>query len=126
MFNIASNGIVTINRGDSFEFPIQLNIGNSLQHEGYKLKETDVLYLGIMEPNQPFETAIIRKKFVYEDLDDEGNITIRFWPEDTQCVLPGKYYYQVKLKTFDIDKKTGKTRADVETVIDKTLFYIQE
>lgn len=122
MFHISNNGIVTVNRGDSFEFPITLNIGSSIDRTDYVLGQTDVLYLGIMEPNQPFETALIRKKFTYADLDSDNNIIIRFWPEDTVCVLPGKYYYQVKLQT--IDEQTG--RKDVETVIDKTLFYIQE
>ena len=117
-----STRIIKINRGDSFEFPVTLNIGSALASVVYKLSETDVLYLGIMEPNQPFETAIIRKRFDYKDLDDDGNINIRFWPEDTECLLPGKYYYQIKLKT--VDAKTG--RDDVETVVDKTLFYIQE
>lgn len=122
MFHISNNGIVTVNRGDSFEFPITLNVGSSIDRTDYVLRQTDVLYLGIMEPNQPFETALIRKKFTHADLDSDNNIVIRFWPEDTVCVLPGKYYYQVKLQT--IDEKTG--RKDVETVIDKTLFYIQE
>ena len=122
MFHISNNGIVTVNRGDSFEFPITLNIGSSIDRTDYVLGQTDVLYLGIMEPNQPFETALIRKKFTHADLDSDNNIVIRFWPEDTVCVLPGKYYYQVKLQT--IDEQTG--RKDVETVIDKTLFYIQE
>ena len=122
MFHISNNGIVTVNRGDSFEFPVTLNVGSSIDRTEYILKETDVLYLGIMQPNEPFETALIRKKFTYNDLDEDNNILFRFWPEDTVCVLPGKYYYQVKLQT--VDDITG--RKDVETVIDKTLFYIQE
>ena len=122
MFHIANNGIVTVNRGDSFEFPITLNVGTSIDRAEYILSPTDVLYMGIMEPNQPFENALIRKKFTAQNLDADNNINIRFWPEDTVCVLPGKYYYQVKLQT--VDAATGK--KDVETVIDKTLFYIQE
>lgn len=122
MFNIASNGIITVNRGDSFEFPLTLNIGTALNKVGYVLTDTDTIYLGIMEPNQPFEIAIVRKKFTTKDLDEDGNIKIRFWPEDTACLLPGKYYYQVKLQT--VDSATG--RFDTETVVDKTLFYIQE
>lgn len=122
MFRIASNGIITINRGDSFEIPVILNVGSAINRVSYELQDSDVLYLGIMEPNQPFETALIRKKFTRDDLDEDGNINIRFWPEDTVCVLPGKYYYQIKLQT--VDAKTGK--HDVETVVEKTLFYIQE
>ena len=122
MFNVSSNGIVTVNRGDSFELPIVLNIGSSMNKFEYTLSSTDVVYLGVMEPNQPFETAIVRKKITYLDLNEDGTIVFRFWPEDTCCLLPGKYYYQVKIET--VDKTTG--RHDVETVVDKTLFYIQE
>ena len=122
MFTIANNGIVTVNRGDSFELPIDLAYGDPMLPRKYTLKLDDTLYIGIMEPNQPFETAIVRKTFTYEDLDDRGNIRVRFWPEDTACLLPGKYYYQVKLQTTDMLTE----RKDVETVVDKTLFYIQE
>ena len=122
MFKISSNGIVTVNRGDSFELPIVLETGNSMSPNKYMLQPNDTLYLGIMEPNQPFETAIVRKKFSYADLDENGNIFIRFWPNDTVCLLPGKYYYQVKIQTYDYNSK----KYDVETIIDKTLFYIQE
>ena len=120
MFNIASNGIVTVNRGDSFVLPIVLRSGNTMLNELYKLTPQDTLYIGIMEPNQPFETAILRKKVTYDDIS-EDNIEVFFKSEDTCCLLPGKYYYQVKLETKD---SSGITY--VETVIDKTLFYIKE
>ena len=122
MFNISSNGIVTVNRGDSFELPLILNIGSSINHQAYVPTEEDTIFIGIMEPNQPFETALIRKVATSADVDEYGHVVVRFWPEDTECVLPGKYYYQVKLRTFD----SAHQRYDVETVIDKTLFYIQE
>lgn len=125
MFNISSNGIVTVNRGDSFEFPITLNIGDSMNRQNYVLTGNDVIYFGVMEPNQPFENAIIRKMVTANDLV-ENNVIVRFWPEDTVCLLPGKYYYQVKLETDCYDPKTQRVRKDVETVIDKNLFYIQE
>lgn len=122
MFKISSNGIITVNRGDSFELPISLQTGDVMNPVNYTLQQGDVIYLGIMEPNQPFETAIVRKKFEYNQLDENNNIYIRFWPNDTVCLLPGKYYYQVKIQTYDVENN----KWDVETVIDKTLFYIQE
>lgn len=122
MFNISKNGIVTVNRGDSFELPIVLNIGDSMNEVPYSLQGDAVLYIGIMEPNQKFEDAVIRKVFTAEEFEEAGEIYIRFWPEDTINVCPGKYYYQVKLQTTDAKTK----RKDVETVIDKTLFYILE
>lgn len=122
MFNIASNGIVTVNRGDSFELPVIIKQGNAVDYDVYVLRPEDKVYLGVMEPNQPFETALIRKVFTMNDYRDSYDIIFRFWPEDTECVLPGKYYYQVKVQTFDEQYQ----RMDVETVIDKTLFYVQE
>ena len=122
MFNISSNGIVTVNRGDSFELPLILNIGSAIDYQAYIPTDKDTVYVGVMEPNQPFETALIRKVATAEDVDKHGHVIVRFWPEDTECVLPGKYYYQVKLRTFD----AAAQRYDVETIIDKTLFYIQE
>lgn len=126
MFDISSNGIVKINRGDSFELPINLIIGDSVfQREVYQLQENDTLYIGIMEPNQPFESALIRKVLTWKDTDESGKLNVKFWPEDTECVLPGKYYYQIKLETIVVDSMS-KVRTDVTTVVDKTLFYIQE
>ena len=122
MFNIAYNGIVTVNRGDSFELPLSLNVGTSLYTLDYILAECDHVYFGLMEPNQPFETAIVRKVLTHADQHEDGKLYIRFWPEDTRLLLPGKYYYQVKLQT--VDAATG--RKDVETIVDKTLFYIEE
>ena len=122
MIRISSNGIITVNRGDSFDLPILLRIGTSMDKDCYKLTSKDIIYVGIMQPNQPFETAILRKKFVYSDLDTSGNIVIHFKPSDTACLLPGKYYYQVKLEMYDVELNDWR----VETIIDKTLFYIKE
>lgn len=123
MFNISRTGIVTVNRGDSFELPIILNVGDSMDFREYQLLSRDTLYLGVMEPNQPFECALIRKKLTLEDLDDQGNLIVHFNSRDTECLLPGKYYYQVKLQTLS---NQATDEYDVETVVDKTLFYIQE
>lgn len=123
MFNMAYNGIITVNRGDSFEVPLSLNFGSSLFPDHYIMNNRSVVYVAVMEPNQPFENALIKKKYTYEDMDEYGNILIRFKPQDTQCVLPGKYYYQVKLQRFRSDDPDD---YDVDTVIDKTLFYIVE
>lgn len=123
MFQICDNGIITVNRGDSFDLPVTLQMGNSVQPIYYDMQPGDCLYLGIMEPNQPFEVAIVRKKLSYEEVSAIGSIVFSFKPKDTVCLLPGKYYYQVKLTCSDPD--TPDTER-VETIIDKTLFYIQE
>ena len=48
---------------------------------------------------------------------------INLEPQDTVNLLPGKYYYSIKVKTTD---ETDATKYSVETVVDKTLFYILE
>ena len=63
MFNIAFNGIITVNRGDSFQFPLVLNMGTNLEPEKYVLGSNAFVYFAVMEPNKPFENALIRKKF---------------------------------------------------------------
>lgn len=123
MFNIAYNGIITVNRGDSFRLPMVLNYGTNLEPLNYRMSQNSIVYFAVMEPNQPFEDALIKKKYAMDDVDADGNIVIKFRPQDTQCVLPGKYYYQVKLQRFNSNDPED---YEVDTVVDKTLFYILE
>lgn len=123
MFNISYNGIITINRGDSFRLPLMLNYGTKMEPLMYRMTPKSFVYFAVMEPNEPFENALIRKKYTIDDVDEDGNIVIKFRPQDTQCVLPGKYYYQVKLQRFNSDDPED---YEVDTVIDKTQFFILE
>lgn len=123
MFNLAYNGIITVTRGDTFVLPLTLNGGTNLDPYQYQLDKNSFVYFAVMEPNQPFENALIKKKYTVEDTDEYGDVLIRFRPQDTQCVLPGKYYYQVKLQRFNSDDPED---YEVDTVVDKTLFYITE
>lgn len=123
MFNLAYNGIITVTRGDTFVLPLTLNGGTNLDPYQYQLDENSFVYFAVMEPNQPFENALIKKKYSVNDTDEYGDVLIRFRPQDTQCVLPGKYYYQVKLQRFNSDDPED---YEVDTVVDKTLFYITE
>lgn len=123
MFNLAYNGIITVTRGDTFVLPLTLNGGTNLDPYQYQLDENSFVYFAVMEPNQPFEDALIKKKYSVKDTDEYGDVLIRFRPQDTQCVFPGKYYYQVKLQRFNSDDPED---YEVDTVVDKTLFYITE
>ena len=123
MFTLAFNGIITVNRGDSFSFPLYLNCGTNLEPILYNIDSSVVVYFAVMEPNQPFEEALIKKRYTAADCDENGNVIIKFRPKDTQCVLPGKYYYQVKVQRFNSDDPED---YEVDTVVDKTLFWITE
>lgn len=124
------SNIITINRGDSFDFDLTINLGGALDTERYILTGSDAIYFGIMDPGQPFEWALVRKKYTVSDTDAMGNLTISIKPEDTLDLMPGRYYYAVKLHMNhpEIDEntgeETGKIIDKVYTVINKTKFII--
>lgn len=115
MFNISDNGIITLNRGDSFSLDVFVDIGTPLEPIQYVLKEGDSLYFALTEPNQPFEVALVRREFTKADLNDEGNVTMNFDSYMTEHIMPGTYYYTVKLKTEN---------GEVSTVISKRKFNV--
>ena len=120
---ISKNNIITTNRGDSFKFPIQLNIGTMVNPVYYDMMEGDYAYLGVIEANQPFENALIKKKFDISDYDyDTQSLMIRFISQDTRYLLPGTYYYEIKLFR---DKKNVTDNYDaVDTVLGRTKFIV--
>lgn len=118
---ISDNNIIKINRGDTFAFDFTIPDKNSPDGR-YILKNDDVLYLGLMDPHQPFEVATVKKRYTKEDCDEKGNLVIKFKPEDTLDLLPGVYYYSIKLhKMTDNDEEYID---EVTTVINKTKFII--
>lgn len=120
MFDINSTGKIQLTRGDTFKSPLFINQGNQLYPMRYQLSENDTLYLALLEPNQPFEFAILKQ--VYTWLDEKtqfGDTYIKFRAEDTEKLLPGKYYYTIKLRRVLEDGN-----EEVHTVIPETEFYI--
>lgn len=118
---IHKNNNIVLVRGDSFDFTVYIE-DDSLESQEYILQNDDVLYFGIMDPNQPFECALVKKRYTVNDLDSEGHITIVLEPEDTEDLIPGVYYYSVKLHKL---KDTSEEHIDkVITVIQKTKLTI--
>ena len=102
MFDISNNGIVKLNRGDTFHVPYFINSNTDLNPIRYALKDGDKLYFALMEPNQPFEQAILKQ--VYDSSSEktnDGDIILKINQEDTEMLLPGKYYYTFKLRLAD-------------------------
>jgi hypothetical protein len=89
-----------MNRGDSYSLPITINQGDAIDFSLYRLKEDDVIYVGITEPGQSFEDAIIRKVITYDDTDN-GIGVLNLNPGDTEYVMTGKYYIEMKLKQMN-------------------------
>lgn len=117
MLHISNNGFICMNRGDCFSVPLFINRGTVYAPVRYSLLDHPqaTLYLGIMEPNQPFEIATVRKKYDSSDVNQYGDVMITFKTTDTACLLPGKYYYEVKLLKED---------GNVETIVPKRDFLI--
>lgn len=118
MLDISKNGIITLNRGDSFTLEMDLNIGSAIEPVLYFMTENDRLYFAIMEPNQPFEEALVRKEFTKDDQGANGDVVMIFSSTDTEFLLPGKYYYQVKLLRKEDENEF------IDTVVSKTQFII--
>jgi hypothetical protein len=122
MFDIAGNGIITVTRGDTFTTTLFVNTGTALVPVRYTLTGDDRVYFAVCEPNQAFEDAVVKKEFSSADLDDDGDVVIKFTSNDTEYLLPGDYYYEVKLyKVF-----TDTTKNEIDTIVPRTKFVIME
>lgn len=89
-----------VNRGDSYSLPITINQGNILYYNPYILQEGDVIYVGITEPGQAFENAIIKKVITHNDAINDVYM-FELLPQDTEYLMTGKYYIEMKLKHND-------------------------
>ena len=120
MLDISVNNMISLTRGDTFQDSLFLNEGTPLKPIRYILQEGDQVFLGVTEPNQPFEKALIKKKFTNANLNEDGDVIITFEHTDTACLLPGKYFYEIKLV------RTVNNQTLVDSVIPKTQFNILE
>ena len=116
-----TNGIISLVRGDNATFPLFINTGTSLEPVRFDLRYNpgSELYLGVCQPNERFEDAIIRKKYTGADLfnfNSNGDLMVEFTTEDTEYLLPGVYYYEIKLREV-----SNAERLDISIrIIDNT------
>ena len=121
MYIEPENGIITLTRGDTLTTPIRINVGTKLNPVYKKLGELDTLYFALMEPNQAFEDAVVKKVYNHNsETDEEGNVLLKLKSSDTEKLLVGKYYYTVKLRSYD---EYGEEY--VRTIISNTLFWLE-
>ena len=145
MLTIANNGIITVNRGDDFSVPLFINRGTELAPVRYVLStddevylgifsaganylldtdgtkffiEDEITYLGIPEIDTYFENAVVRKTFTKDDLNENGDVILKFAHVDTRFLLPGNYYYQIRAKI------TKDGEEYINTVVRKTAFIV--
>lgn len=122
MINIDQNNRIAITRGDTFTAPLFLNKGTDLKPFRHILQENEEIYLSIMEPNKPFEEGIIKKYYTKDNLNNMGDVLISLEHDDTRCLLPGKYFYQIKGSFYNSETQ----KFEINTVIQKTEFIIEE
>lgn len=121
MFNISKDGIIRLSRGDSCKMPLFINAGTELNPLRYNLHEHEatVIYLSIMQPNQYFENGCVRKifsKLNNWEINEFGDLIISIEPDDTMYLLPGKYFYEIKVDLEGTNQ--------VNTIIQKKEFWI--
>ena len=125
MYNIGLNKVITLVRGDTFYYYYPIDLGTYIDRNYYRMKDGDYIYFAICEPNQPFEEAVVGKRYGKSDCiekSEDGNIysiaPIHLSSEDTENLTEGKYYYTIKLA-----KKTD-SGYDVITTQPKTIFFL--
>ena len=108
-----AKNMIILNRGDSLDLTLALTVDGV----SYTMQEGDFLYFGVMRPDQKFEDAFIRQRYTKDDYTAGGYLVIKLKPEDSLYLLPGVYYYSLKLKKAD---------GTVITLLPKTKFVIQD
>ena len=119
-----NNDIISMNRGDSFRMPVLINVSDKTSPIYYNITESDTIYFALEEYNQEFENALIRKVFDIEDT--ENNILyITLNSGETIFLLPGEYYYEIKLKHEYYDG-FGRKQEFIDTIVPRKKFIILE
>lgn len=99
--------------------PLFINQGTSLSPVRYTVNGDDKLYFALMEENQSFEDAILKR--VYDENSDktkDGDIIVKFLSADTENLRDGRYKYTMKLQKY------AGTSYNVHTVIPECDFII--
>ena len=103
---MTKNNMIILNRGDTYEFDLTIDDDSAVDGR-YHIQGDDTIYFGIMDPHQPFEAALVKKKFTVDDADTNGNLTIVIEPEDTLDLLTTtqlKFIYSMKILTLKLMK----------------------
>ena len=120
MYQVLDNGIITLTRGDTFNYTFSLS--DDVKGGKIILTEDDDIYFGLCEPNQLWENAIVKKvceKLVDDNNKYTGEYKLSLNSIDTQFLCEGKYYYSIKLRQIINEEEI------VTTIKEKTLFWIE-
>ena len=63
------------------------------------------MYFGVREPNKYWEQSILKQIYTSEsDKTEDGDIIIKINPNETEYLIPGMYYYEIKLVKYENDE----------------------
>ena len=96
MYCLLPTTSLSLTRGDTMSLELPLYEGPGIDRTPYSISQTDVLYVGVMEFNQAFEDALIRKKLTFENTANNKFI-VSFVTSDTENLKTGKYLISAKL-----------------------------
>lgn len=124
MVEISNNGIISLNRGDQFEFPLFMNQGNKMYPIRYSLlKDLNLanVYFSITLPGQEFQNGLIRKAYSNKSPHNEnGDIIISLTSQETMCLKPGKYFYSIKIVYND-----SNGNQKIATIVPERMFIVK-
>ena len=125
---ISNNNIVRIHKGDTFQLPVLINKCTTAEEDIYLLQDEDQVFLSVCEPNQEFQKGIIRKIASKTNQNDDGVVIFKFNESDTINLLPGTYYYEVKLVCMNaLDENLSENITyDITTIVAKRKFIIMD
>lgn len=113
---VNKNNVISMNRGDYAEIPLYFKEGKFPYNTPITMTDDDVLFFGLMDPNQHFEHALLKKEYTGSStIDKDGKFLLVLEPEDTLELMPGTYFYEIKLLTKD---------SKIYTLMQKTRFNI--
>lgn len=99
MLNISRSGNISINRGDTFKIPLFIDcskdIFNSIR---FPMQDGDEVYFYLVEPNTSFKCPLIKQIYTKEDTNENGDVILKFAHKDTNWIVPGTYYYEIKVR----------------------------
>lgn len=127
MFTINTNRAIKMDRGDDVQFPLFLNIGDRRNWVRYEFNSTldptqdlEEVYFYILPLHESYDNFILLKTFCangtiktrkctensetiitgQHNVNENKDIVIRLWEDDTSFICPGNYEYVVRAKIF--------------------------
>lgn len=120
MLEIDKNGNIKINRGDTFEIPLFIDIGESIfKSTRFAIRDGDIITFRLFESNAPKCCSLIEKECTVKDINENGDIILKFDHSDTG-LFPAIYYYEIKL-----ERPVEEAESAFVTIVPRRKFVIQ-